>query len=114
MRLHGGILAATAGSPAVVIDYDLKTTAFAASTGQSAWAVSVDHLENGGVRSDAAGESLVHAILDTLRHLDHRRAALRRAVGPFREDAGRTARLAVQLAASGLRARADTGKVDRV
>ena len=114
MRLHGGILAATAGSPAVVIDYDPKTTAFAASTGQSAWTVSVDHLENGGVRSDAAETSLVHAILDTLRHLDHRRAALRRAVTPFREDARRTARLAVQLAASGSRPRSDTGKVARV
>ena len=114
MRLHGGILAATAGSPAVVIDYDPKTMAFAASTGQSAWTVSVDHLENGGVRSDAAEASLVHAILDTLSHLDHRRAALRRAVTPFREDAGRTARLAVQLAASGPRSRPDTDKVARV
>ncbi len=39
MRLHSGILAATAGTPAVVIDYDPKTRAFAAQTGQSAWAV---------------------------------------------------------------------------
>ena len=39
MRLHAGILAAAAGTPAVVLDYDPKTRAFAAQTGQSAWAV---------------------------------------------------------------------------
>ncbi len=35
MRLHSGILAATAGTPAVIIDYDPKTRAFAAQTGQT-------------------------------------------------------------------------------
>ena len=45
MRLHAGILAAAAGTPAVVIDYDPKVRAFAAQTGQADFAVTVDDLE---------------------------------------------------------------------
>jgi len=98
MRLHGGILAATAGTPAVVIDYDPKTRAFAAQTGQSRWAVSVDDLEGPGPAGVAA---LVDAIMETAAGLPARRAALARAVVPLRAEAVRTARLAVQLAAAG-------------
>ena len=36
MRLHGGILAAAAGTPAVILDYDPKARAFAEQTGQAA------------------------------------------------------------------------------
>lgn len=111
MRLHSGILAAVAGTPAVVLDYDPKTRAFAAQTRQLAWAVSVDELERQGESLEAmsgptAGSSrgayslLVEAVLDTLRHLPARRAALARAVAPLRSDAGRTAALAAQLARS--------------
>lgn len=96
MRLHSGILAATAGTPAVVVDYDPKTSAFAAQTGQAGWAVSVDDLE--GRRG---GERLFEAVMQTATALPERRAWLARAVGPLRADAGRTARLAVQLACTG-------------
>jgi polysaccharide pyruvyl transferase CsaB len=99
MRLHSGILAATAGTPAVVIDYDPKTKAFANQTGQSAWSVDVDELESG-----AATPRLVEAIRDTAAHLDGRRAALAAATEPLRVEAGRTARLAVQLASGSTRA----------
>jgi len=108
MRLHSGILAATAGAPAVTIDYDPKTRAFAAQTRQLPWAVSVDALEDRergtGTGSPAAADgvaSLVWAITDTAFNLEARRAALARAVAPLRAEAGRTARLAVQLAARG-------------
>jgi hypothetical protein len=117
MRLHSGILAATAGTPAVVIDYDPKTRAFAAQTGQSRWAVSVDDLEamTPGTGASPPGTAapaddqgagpgvaaLVEAIMDTMAGLPARRAALARAVAPLRADAGRTAGLAVQLAATG-------------
>ncbi len=113
MRLHSGILAATAGAPAVVIDYDPKTKAFAAQTQQSTWAVDIDELECGGAHSAAAEVSLVQAILDTIAHVDLRRAALRRAVIPLRQGAGRTARLAVQLAASGTLSRPRAVGVER-
>lgn len=106
MRLHSGILAATAGTPAVVVDYDPKTRAFAEQTGQSRWAVAVDALEgvpavgppavaSGAVAPAAA---LYGAIADTAADLPARRAALMRAVAPLRAGAGRTAALAVQLA----------------
>jgi polysaccharide pyruvyl transferase CsaB len=108
MRLHAGILAARAGTPAVVLDYDPKTKAFAEQTGQGRWAVSVDLLENAvpGVRAAAGGpttagvDALTRAIVDTMRDLQQRRAALARAVMPLRQEAGRTAGLAVQLAAT--------------
>lgn len=97
MRLHSGILAATAGVPAVTIDYDPKTRAFAAQTRQLPWAVSVDALEG----QDLGAAPLVRAIMDTASNLEGRRAALARAVAPLRVEAGRTAALAVQLAARG-------------
>jgi polysaccharide pyruvyl transferase CsaB len=96
MRLHSGILAAVAGTPAVVIDYDPKTQAFAGQTRQLPWAVPVDAL-GGGVHTDI----LFSALEDTLLHLEARRAALAKAVAPLRAEAGRTAVLAVQLARTG-------------
>jgi polysaccharide pyruvyl transferase CsaB len=98
MRLHAGILAARAGAPVVVLDYDPKTRAFAEQTGQSRWAVPVDELETATPESV---EKLVWAITDTMSELPSRRAALTRAVMPLRAGAGRTAGLAVQLARSG-------------
>ncbi len=125
MRLHSGILAATAGTPAVVLDYDPKTRAFADQTGQSRWAVGVDLLEGavsaGGTNSTgvaasagittsagaavSAGSSisagaavLYEAIVGTVADLPARRAALARAVAPLQAEAGHTAALAVQLA----------------
>lgn len=94
MRLHAGILAATAGAPVVVLDYDPKTRAFARQTGQEAWAVPVDDLEGGGA------EVLYGAIIDSVANSGARRAALARAIAPLRAEAGRTAGLAVQLARS--------------
>jgi polysaccharide pyruvyl transferase CsaB len=93
MRLHSGILASTVACPAVVIDYDPKTNAFAAQTRQTPWAVSVDRLEHEGPGA------LAGALMSTLTDLPARRAALARAVSPLRAEAGRTAGLAVQLAA---------------
>ncbi len=110
MRLHSGILAGTAGTPAVVIDYDPKTRAFAKQTGQSKWSVNVDDLEMAGTAppggptgsGTASGlDTLYEAITGTVNHLAARRAALARAVAPLRADAGRTAGLAVQLASLG-------------
>jgi hypothetical protein len=105
MRLHAGILAATAGTPAVVIDYDPKTRAFAEQTGQTRWAVPVDELEradtDAGLVAGPGALRLAEAIVDTLDHLPARRAALARAVAPLRAEAGRTAGLAVQLARTG-------------
>ncbi len=98
MRLHGGILAATAGASVVTLDYDPKTRAFAAQTRQSGWAVDVDTLEDRGSEGKAA---LVQAILDTASHAEARRAAVARAVAPLQAESGRTARLAVQLAREG-------------
>ena len=98
MRLHAGILAAGAGAPAVVLDYDPKTRAFAHQTGQGRWAVPVDELETATPESV---ERLAWAITDTMSELPSRRVALARAVMPLRAEAGRTAGLAVQLAGSG-------------
>ena len=103
MRLHSGILAATAGTPSVIVDYDPKTRSFAEQTGQCWWAVRVDDLERPGIAESpgpGAGD-LYEAIADTMDHLSARRAALARAVAPLRSGAGRTAGLAVQLATSG-------------
>ncbi|MFH1834415.1 MAG: polysaccharide pyruvyl transferase family protein [bacterium] len=97
MRLHGGILAAAAGVPVVTVDYDPKTRAFAAQTGQLPWAVSVEALEDRGPGVSA----LVRAIVDTVSNVEVRRAALARAVAPLRAEAGRTAGSAVQLATQG-------------
>lgn len=94
MRLHSGILAVTAGSPTVILDYDPKTRAFATQTRQFPWTVSVDDLEEAAADPDP----LSAAIDDTLVHLQERRAALARAAAPLRAEAGRTAQLAVQLA----------------
>lgn len=96
MRLHSGILAASAGTPAVIIDYDPKTGAFAAQTKQSQWAVDVNDLE-----AKTGREALVAAVAGTLADLPGRRQALAAAVAPLRAEAGRTARLAVQLASGG-------------
>ncbi|OFW59771.1 MAG: hypothetical protein A2133_10485 [Actinobacteria bacterium RBG_16_64_13] len=96
MRLHSGILAATAQTPAVIIDYDPKTRAFAAQTGQGPWAVAIDRLEGGSAQA-----TLLEAIKDTMAALPARRAALARAVAPLQADAGRTAGLAVQIASAG-------------
>lgn len=96
MRLHSGILSAAAGTPAVALVYDPKVAAFAAQTGQERWAVTLAVLE-----SNRGPVALEIALRDTLEHLDERRAALERRVAPLRLEAGRTAALAVQLAAGG-------------
>ena len=96
MRLHAGILAAAAGTPAVVIDYDPKVRAFAAQTGQTAFAVTADDLE-----TPAGGERLLAAALATARDLDARRRDLRRRVASLKAEAGQTAALAVQVATHG-------------
>lgn len=105
MRLHSGILAANSGTPAVTIDYDPKTAAFAEQTGQRRWSVSVDDLEVSSSQIDGlqgAGTMLLFdAIADTVTHLPARRVALARAAAPLRAEAGRTAGLAVQLASGG-------------
>ena len=79
MRLHAGILAAAAGTPAAVIDYDPKVRAFAAQTGQAAFAVTADDLE-----TPAGGERLLAAALATARDLDARRRDLRRRVASLK------------------------------
>lgn len=104
MRLHAGILAASAGAPAAVIDYDPKVRAFARQTGQEPWTVRVDDLE-----SPSGEAALIAAALDTARRRGQRRAAVARHVAPLRREAGRTARLAVLLAAVGARGRVSAG-----
>lgn len=96
MRLHSGILSAIAGTPAVIVDYDPKTRAFAAQTGQSEWCVSVDRLE-----TPAGAAELSAKLASTLAQVHARRDALACAVVPLRAEAGRTAQMAVQLAANG-------------
>jgi len=98
MRLHSGILSAAAGTPAVVLDYDPKTDAFAQQTRQTQWAVSVDDLETA-----AGAGALLAAILGSVEDLPRRRRLLEQAVAPLRAEAGHTAQLAVQLAASATR-----------
>lgn len=96
MRLHSGILAAAAGTPAAAIDYDPKVRAFLRQTGQEPWAVTADELES------AQGQTAFEdALFATASDLPRRRAALERRVDPLRREAGRTAALAVQLAARG-------------
>ena len=94
VRLHGGILAAAAGTPSVSVAYDPKVWAFARQTGQEKWAVGMEELEGPG-----GEEQLEDAVLATLHSLPGRRAALRRAVAPLKKEAGQTAALAVQIAA---------------
>ena len=110
MRLHSGILAAVVGTPAVVIDYDPKTRAFATQTGQTPWVVGVDDLEGpaAGAPPPAprGSAALLEAIIATAGDRPARRAALARAVAPLRAEAGRTAGLAVQLASGSLGRRA--------
>ncbi len=129
MRLHGGILAATAGSsgggPRLrPQDPSFRRSDRAASLGggcRSArgneragasagpWSEpdvgSTAEPSRPPAPDDPAGltgaQALVAAVEDSLAHLDARRAALARAVAPLRDEAGRTARLAVQLASSG-------------
>jgi len=96
MRLHSGILAAGAGTPAAAIDYDPKVRAFLRQTGQEAWAVTADELE-----SAHGQEALEGALFATARDLPRRRAALERKVRPLQAEASRTAAMAVQLAAWG-------------
>jgi polysaccharide pyruvyl transferase CsaB len=96
MRLHAGILSAAAGTPAVALDYDPKVRAFARQTRQEAYSVTIDRMERtGGVRA------LEDAMMATLRRAEDRRSRLARLVLPLRREAGRTARLAVQLAELG-------------
>jgi len=94
MRLHAGILAAVAGTPAVAVDYDPKVRAFARLTGQELWAVTVADLEGPG-----GADRLREVLNDTLDRHSERRARLERAVAPLRAAAAGTARLAVQVAA---------------
>lgn len=96
MRLHSGILAAAAGTPAAAIDYDPKVRAFLRQTGQEPWAVTADELES--PEGEAALEA---ALLATARDLPGRRADLARRVRPLQAEAGRTAALAMQVAACG-------------
>jgi len=96
MRLHSGILAAAAGTPAAAIDYDPKVRAFLRQTGQEPWAVTADELE-----SEHGQAALEAALFATVRDLPGRRTDLARKVRPLQAEAGRTAVLAVQLAAWG-------------
>ena len=106
MRLHAGILAAAAGTPAVSVVYDPKVASFASQTGQGAFTVDVDELETG-----PGEERLVKACRETLRDVMGRRSALARTPGPLRREAGVTARLAAALARkrAGIREVALTG-----
>ncbi|GAB4246099.1 MAG: polysaccharide pyruvyl transferase CsaB [Thermoleophilia bacterium] len=93
MRLHAGILAAAAGTPAVSIAYDPKVTAFARQTGQEAELVDVDDLEApGGARR------LQAACRDTLTVLDTRRSRLERKVAGLRRETCLPAALAASIA----------------
>jgi polysaccharide pyruvyl transferase CsaB len=97
MRLHAGILAAAAGTPAAAIAYDPKVSSFARQTGQDRYVVTADELE-----TDAGGAKLEALLRDSLAHRARRSRELGRRVEPLRREAGRTARLAVQLAVLGV------------
>ncbi|HSR16330.1 MAG TPA: polysaccharide pyruvyl transferase family protein, partial [Gemmatimonadales bacterium] len=94
MRLHGGILAATTGTPVVTVDYDPKTYAFAFQTRQLESAVKVGALED----RESGAAAVVRAAMGVASGLEARQAALARTVAPLRAESGRTAQLAVQLA----------------
>ena len=98
MRLHSGILSSVAGTPAVIIDYDPKTRAYAKQTRQLPWTIPVDELE-----CAAGAEQLLTAIMDTANALPARRAQLAPAVAFLREESIRAAQLAVQLATGKIR-----------
>ncbi|OPZ76789.1 MAG: colanic acid biosynthesis protein [Actinobacteria bacterium ADurb.Bin444] len=96
MRLHSGILAAAAGTPAAAIAYDPKVSSFARQTGQGEYVVTADELE-----TEAGGRRLESLLRESVTHNALRRRRLERAVAPLREAAGRTAQLAVDLARAG-------------
>lgn len=93
VRLHAGILAATAGTPTVAVVYDPKVDSFARQTRQERFLITVDQLES------EEGPRRLAALLDeTIRKHDQRRAELLCTVGPLRLETASTARLAVDLA----------------
>jgi polysaccharide pyruvyl transferase CsaB len=77
MRLHAGILAATAGIPCCMVSYDPKVTAFANQIGAPA-PLHVEGLEEG---------RLIHAVQEFLREKDQRTASLLAAREKLRRDA---------------------------
>jgi polysaccharide pyruvyl transferase CsaB len=103
MRLHAGILSAVGGAPAAVIDYDPKVRAFARQTGQEAWTVSVQDLETA-----EGARRLRAAALETTRRAGERCRLLAARVSRLRVEAGRPARLAVQIAEASARSRGRT------
>ena len=84
MRLHSLIFAASAGVPAVAIDYDPKVRAMAERT-SNAHVVSVD----------APPEELIQAVLDAWRQRDEIRAELALGAADLRGQAREAARLAL-------------------
>lgn len=96
MRLHAGILSASAGTPAVIVDYDPKVRAFAQQTGQEASTITIDELEQPG-----AAAALEELLRRALAESSPRRRSLERLVRPLRQGGSATARLAVQVAAAG-------------
>jgi N-acetylglucosaminyldiphosphoundecaprenol N-acetyl-beta-D-mannosaminyltransferase len=84
MRLHSLIFAASAGVPAVAIDYDPKVRAMAERTGY-AHVVSVD----------APLEEIVQVVLDAWEQRDKVRAELARRVPELKRQAREAARLAL-------------------
>lgn len=97
MRLHAGILAAAAGTPAAAIAYDPKVDSFARQTGQDRYVVTADELE-----TESGGAKLEALLHDSLANVAQRRRKLASAAAPLRRAAGRTACVAVQLAAGEL------------
>lgn len=97
MRLHAGILAAAAGTPAAAIAYDPKVSSFARQTGQERFVVTADELE-----TEEGGRKLEEKLRELLADAAGARRRLARAVAPLREGAGNTARLAVELASGKL------------
>jgi len=84
MRLHSLIFAASAGVPAVAIDYDPKVRAVAEQTG-NVYVVPVD----------AGPEEIVRAVLDAWAHRDELRSELARRVPDLKRQAREAARLAL-------------------
>lgn len=84
MRLHSLVFAASAGVPAVAIDYDPKVRAVAEQTGNV-------HV----VPVDAGPEEIVRAVLDAWAHRDELRSELARRVPDLKRQAREAARLAL-------------------